>query len=145
MGSTSAGFSGQGVNVFDLQKIDIIKGPASVKYGPGAIGGIINMVSKQPFLEAGLNGRFISTYGTNNNEYSVQGRLNYSNQKHSLGIGGRYMKAKDFHFANGIKAENSEHTDKDISANYSLRANSKLTFITEGNIHLGGPWGRARG
>ncbi|MDR3127158.1 MAG: Plug domain-containing protein, partial [Tannerellaceae bacterium] len=43
MGNFSGGFMGQSVNVYDLAKVEIIKGPASVQYGPGAISGIINM------------------------------------------------------------------------------------------------------
>jgi iron complex outermembrane recepter protein len=36
------------VEPFDLEQIDILKGPSSVLYGQGEPGGVINMVSKRP-------------------------------------------------------------------------------------------------
>ena len=145
MGSTSSGFSGQTVNVYNLEKVEVIKGPASVRYGPGAIGGIINMVSRQPFAQQGFNGRVLGVYGTNNNEYTVLGNLNYCNESNSLSIGGRYQHASDFHYGNGAKAENSFHKDADVNAMYIHRFRNNLSVAVNGNVHLGGPWGRPKG
>jgi iron complex outermembrane recepter protein len=36
---------------FDLEEIDVLKGPASVLYGQGEPGGVINMVSKRPLAQ----------------------------------------------------------------------------------------------
>lgn len=35
-------------NVFNLQSVEVLKGPASVLYGQGAIGGVVNVVNKAP-------------------------------------------------------------------------------------------------
>lgn len=35
-------------NTFNLQSVEILKGPASVLYGQGAVGGVVNVVSKPP-------------------------------------------------------------------------------------------------
>ncbi len=35
-------------NSFNLQRVEVLKGPASVLYGQGAIGGAVNVVDKQP-------------------------------------------------------------------------------------------------
>ncbi|MEP7314139.1 MAG: TonB-dependent receptor [Pseudomonadota bacterium] len=37
-------------NTFNLERIEILKGPASVLYGQGAVGGAVNIVSKRPRL-----------------------------------------------------------------------------------------------
>ena len=145
MGSTSAGFTGQTVNIFDLEKIDVIKGPASVRYGPGAIAGIINMVRRSPFGSKGINGKVLTTYGENNNEYSALANISYNLGNAAFGIGGRYMTAEDMRYGNSERAFNSNHTDKDISAFLALRKNESFSLTAEGNIHLGGPWGRAKG
>ncbi|MEG3083017.1 TonB-dependent receptor [Sphingomonas sp. PB2P12] len=39
-------------NTFNIAGIDLLKGPASVLYGQGAIGGAVNIVSKRPDFEA---------------------------------------------------------------------------------------------
>jgi iron complex outermembrane receptor protein len=60
-------------NVFNLDSVEILKGPASVLYGQGAVGGVINVVTKGP--ELGRNeGNFLASAG------------NYGTT--SLGIGG---------------------------------------------------------
>ncbi|KAB7770855.1 TonB-dependent receptor [Xanthomonas maliensis] len=39
-------------NTFNLQTVDVLKGPASVLYGQGAIGGVVNVIDKQPGVSA---------------------------------------------------------------------------------------------
>lgn len=36
---------------FTLQRIEVLKGPASVLYGQGTVGGLVNLVSKRPLAE----------------------------------------------------------------------------------------------
>ncbi|MEY4925857.1 MAG: hypothetical protein RI894_293 [Bacteroidota bacterium] len=54
-GGMSSGFSILQIPPADLKQIEIIKGSASTLYGGDAIGGIINLVSKEPTKEGELN------------------------------------------------------------------------------------------
>ena len=69
------------VEPFDLERIEVLKGPASVLYGGSNVGGIINAVSKTPpekasgYLEAGID--------------------NYGNAYGAFDIGGPVSKAAD--------------------------------------------------
>ncbi|WP_442944374.1 TonB-dependent siderophore receptor [Nostoc sp.] len=46
------GGSGAGVfNLANIERIEVLKGPASVLYGQGSFGGLINYVTKQPLTE----------------------------------------------------------------------------------------------
>ena len=38
-------------DTFDLQSVDVLEGPASMLFGRGSTGGVINQVSKQPMLQ----------------------------------------------------------------------------------------------
>lgn len=55
------------MNTFNLERVEILKGPSSVLYGQGAIGGVVNIVNKRPsFADAPLEiaasvGRFGTT------------------------------------------------------------------------------------
>ena len=42
------GDGGQNVEIFGLEKIEVVKGPASTLYGQGPVGGMVNLVSKRP-------------------------------------------------------------------------------------------------
>jgi len=49
-------------NSFNLASIDVLKGPGSVLYGQGAVGGAVNIVNKRPdFL--GNSGQALASYG----------------------------------------------------------------------------------
>lgn len=57
-----------GVEIYSLERIEVLRGPASVMYGQGNPGGIINLISKrpvfEPFGEIGLQAGSYDTYGT---------------------------------------------------------------------------------
>lgn len=66
----STGLAGWRVDPFSLERIDVLKGPASVTFGASAPGGLVNMVSKSPteetlrYLEFGVdtNGQSFGAY-----------------------------------------------------------------------------------
>jgi len=55
------GFGGFQIDPFQLERVEVLKGPSSVLYGGGNPGGIVNLVSKRPngknfgLVEAGIN------------------------------------------------------------------------------------------
>jgi catecholate siderophore receptor len=48
---------------FNLEAVEVLKGPASIYFGRGSTGGIINQVSKAPRLEGFYNGAFSAGSG----------------------------------------------------------------------------------
>lgn len=145
MGSFSGGFMGQGVNIYDLAKVEIIKGPASVMYGPGAITGIINMESKYPFLNPGWHGKLQSSYADNNKEKMLIAALNWANMDNAFSISGRFREADDYIAGKQTPTQNSAYKDKDLRASYTYENNSALMITAESELHLGGSWGRPVG
>ncbi|AEG94122.1 TonB-dependent receptor [Ramlibacter tataouinensis] len=51
MRSSGAGFVNRVQDTWNYERIEILKGPASVLYGDGAIGGVINFITKRPDRE----------------------------------------------------------------------------------------------
>ena len=49
-------------NTFNIASIDVLKGPASVLYGQGAVGGAVNIVNKSPDFR-GDAGQALASYG----------------------------------------------------------------------------------
>lgn len=60
------------MNPFSLSRIEVIKGPASVLYGQGTTGGIINLASKLPQVET--SGQIQAEVG-NNDRYQLAGDI----------------------------------------------------------------------
>jgi len=66
------------INVNNIQKIEVFKGPGSSIYGSNAMGGVINILSKKN-TEKGIHGYANTEFGTYNTwseNISVGGRLN---------------------------------------------------------------------
>jgi len=113
-----------------IERIEIVKGPGSWKYGPGAFGGAINFITKNsssPFIQAGVE---VGQFTTHKEKLSAgfnTGKLNHflsTNYSSSDG----YIANTDYNQANlfyqgAIMSENTElslqmgYTDKRFGAN----------------------------
>ncbi|RKF23520.1 TonB-dependent siderophore receptor [Altericroceibacterium spongiae] len=47
---------------YNFSRVEVVRGPASVLFGQGSIGGLVNLVSKKPYFETG--GEVAATYGS---------------------------------------------------------------------------------
>ncbi|MEN0052939.1 MAG: TonB-dependent receptor [Mucilaginibacter sp.] len=63
-----------------IDRIEIIKGPASLTYGSDAIGGVVNLITAAPVPEGKILGSVQGIYGTNqgllNGSFKLQGNQN---------------------------------------------------------------------
>ncbi len=63
-----------------IDRIEVIKGPASLSYGSDAIGGVVNLISPAPVPEGKISGSVQGIYGTNqgllNGSFRLQGNQN---------------------------------------------------------------------
>jgi iron complex outermembrane receptor protein len=65
------------LNSSDIQRVEIIRGASSILYGTNALGGAINIITKQPSLNK-LDFNFLSFYGSYNT-FGVNGSIGYRN------------------------------------------------------------------
>ncbi len=78
------GFSGLNTDPYLAERIEVLRGPASVLYGQGSLGGIVNQVTKRPLdkpfreliLEAGSFDRFETKFDVSD-ALSEDGTLDY--------------------------------------------------------------------
>lgn len=62
------------VDQFLVDRIEAVKGPASLIYGSDALGGVINLLSANPLPEGIIKGSILTNYQSNNNQ--AAGSLN---------------------------------------------------------------------
>lgn len=55
-----------GINFFDLEQVEVLKGPQGTLYGKNTTGGAIKIASKLPDLQGGASGNFTIGYGNYN-------------------------------------------------------------------------------
>lgn len=93
-----------GIDNNDVERVEIIKGPASLLYGSDAIGGVINFIKEKPAPTGKIIGDYrmqlyTNTLGINNsfgikgsgNHFFVGGRFGYKNHADYLSGGGDYV------------------------------------------------------
>ena len=100
------------VNMASLDKIEVIKGAASVLYGTGAMGGIVNFVSKRPAYSSTFNasGTLSSGFNTVNKLWGTNARLQFTTQQWYLAVNGSFRTAKNTQ-APGKEILNSQFHD----------------------------------
>lgn len=81
---------------YAFDRIEIIKGPASLMYGSDALAGVVNLIPNQPGLENKVSGNVTTEYQTNNGMFG--GSAFVTGNKNSFEWGARLSQrtAKDF-------------------------------------------------
>ncbi len=103
--STSfAGIQPALVNLSEVERIEVLRGPASVQYGSDAIGGVINIITRQPNLgeqDFKVNGDVALEYGTISDSRAGRVSVTGTGSGFSFYAGGSYEKVDDYKAANG--------------------------------------------
>jgi len=79
-----------------VEKVEVIKGPASLLYGSDAIAGVINLIPPNPPLQGITTGGLSAAYQTNNNLAEFSGHVESYKNDLSWGIIGAHKMAADF-------------------------------------------------
>ncbi|MBN1182966.1 MAG: TonB-dependent receptor [Bacteroidales bacterium] len=110
----------------DIEQIEVIKGSASSIYGTGALGGVVNIITKNPGFSDGFKfgGTISSGYGSVNNMYTEHIALNNSDSKWFMKIGGTYRDADNTETPEGT-LQNSQFTDYNIATTIGFKINDR--------------------
>lgn len=109
----------------DIERVEIIRGPASVLYGSNAMGGVINLITRKQ-TEEGFSGQLSETYGSYNTEKHA-GSIGYKTGKLSILASGNHGRTDgirdntDFRIYNGYaKAGYDISQDWNICGDFSI-------------------------
>jgi iron complex outermembrane receptor protein len=102
LGSQS-GDHGEPVDTLSAERIEVVKGPATLLYGSNAIGGVVNIISNhEDSAHKGLRGFFTGLGGTNNNQFGTSGGLEYGYKKFMIFGDGSFQRTGDYHSPLGV-------------------------------------------
>ncbi len=100
------------VDMGNLEKIEVIKGAGSVIYGTGAMGGVVNFVTKRPGYTEKFktNGQFSTGFHSVNSLWENNLNVNLTNHDWYLTLDGSYRMAQNTTTPDG-KLANSQFND----------------------------------
>lgn len=101
-----------------IERIEIVKGPASTLYGSEAVAGLINVITKKPEKAAPFT---FDMYGTTYDEWNFDAGMGYHFKKVS-----GFFSANFFHFNRVWDKNQDQFTDLTLQKRFS--AFNKLTF-----------------
>jgi iron complex outermembrane receptor protein len=121
----------------DIERIEVLLGPASALYGPNSSSGVLHVITKSPFTSQG------TTITLDGGERSIlRGSFRHANtvgQKFGFKLSGEYFTGKDWKFTDfaepsTIPRPNGTPGSRDTVAN--VRDNDVKRFTGEGRIDI---------
>ncbi len=95
--ASSSGDHGEPISPFNLERLEVIKGPATLLYGSNAIGGVVNAVSNdENEAHAGFRGYFTGFGGTVDRQGGAAGGVEYGFKKNLLNFDTNFSREGDF-------------------------------------------------
>jgi len=124
-----------GLQLYDLDRVEVLRGPQGTLFGRNTTGGAISMYSRQPKL-GDMNGNLTVGYG-NYNRWKVQGAFEVTPVEEKVGLRVAFMRAKgDGYFKDPVKAraKNGYGTLDTVGARAILRLkpSEKLDITLKG-------------
>lgn len=84
------------IDDYNVSRIEVLKGPASLAYGSDALAGVINIVGEEPLPIGKIKGSLTSNYQTNSGLFAVNGQLGGNIQGYSWNIYATGKQAHDY-------------------------------------------------
>lgn len=111
----------------EISKIEIIKGPYTVRYG-ATFGGIVNLVTQKPnYLDKGFHGKASAGYETNGNSMVNMLQLQYIEDKYDIVGNVGYRNFGSYEDGNGVEIPSSfRSTDYGVKLGYNFTDNQRL-------------------
>lgn len=79
-----------------IKRVEVIKGPASLLYGSGAVGGVINLIKEGPAPAGMIEGDFQQKYFSNTNGYSSDLGIKGTRRSLTWGVRGLHNSSMDY-------------------------------------------------
>lgn len=91
-----SGDHAESVNLLTVERIEVVKGPATLLYGSNAIGGVVNAISAHDSAHKGLNGYLTGVGSTNSNQAGASGGIEFGTERWLFWANGGGQRSGDY-------------------------------------------------
>lgn len=104
------------VDQFLIDRIEVIKGPASLIYGSDALAGVINLLPAHAASQGYISGGFITSYQTNNKQIASSLNIDGNTKGFVWGIRGSQKMASTYKNSYDGNVYGTKYNEKDLNA-----------------------------
>ena len=125
------------VDQYLIDRIEVVKGPASLIYGSDALAGVVNLLPQDPLPESTIKSMVQSNYQSNNGLRSISGVTAGNKKGFIWGLRASYKEAMDFKNKYDGRVYNTGFKERDVNANLGLNRKwgySHLNFSLYDNL-----------
>jgi iron complex outermembrane receptor protein len=125
------------VDEYSIDRIEILKGPASLTYGSDALGGVVNLLPAQPAPNGHILGSLLTNYQTNNCLTGTSGMLSGNHNGFVWLMRGSFKAAIDYQNKIDGRVFNTGFRERDASGYIGLNRSwgySHLAFTLYDNL-----------
>lgn len=117
------------LNLNNVERVEIVKGAASALYGANAVGGVVNLITKNNSEEwtATVNSR----YTQEGNEWLTGGDINFNQDKWNSNTAFNYSNANTIHLKDAFDSKSQIHN---VYGGTTINASEKLTFCSSDDL-----------
>jgi iron complex outermembrane receptor protein len=112
-----------------IDRIEVIKGPASLSYGSDAIGGVVNLLTPLPVPDGKILGSVTGLYGTNQGLFNGSFRLQGNNNGLVWGTVISGKEAKDYQNAHDGRIYATGYQERDARAMIGLNKSWGYSYL----------------
>lgn len=115
-----AGAIGSFMSLGLAQRVEVVKGPVSVLYGSGALGGAINVLLPQARFDTGLSADLGASYDSASEGVRGTGVFNFGGGDHALMLGASVARIDDYRSPEG-RVDNTGYDSDSFIGQYRFR------------------------
>jgi len=128
VGALTGGVNLGTIDINQVERIEVIRGPSSVLYGSDAIGGVINIITRKAVKDKSyITGNSTLTYNTANSSKKILTQVEGSDKNFSIFLGATAIKAENTDTPDG-RLSNSQFEDRniDLHIGYNFSKNNSM-------------------
>ncbi|HMJ46651.1 MAG TPA: TonB-dependent receptor, partial [Ferruginibacter sp.] len=127
------------IDELSVNKVEILKGPASLTYGSDALAGVVNIISIVPAPQGQIKGNILGGYQANNRQRSLHADFGGNSNGFIWGLNGSYKAAADYKNKYDGYVFNSKFNEKDFGGYIGFNKNWGYShlYVSRFDQHVG--------
>jgi outer membrane receptor for ferrienterochelin and colicins len=135
IGRNAGNFDLSRITVSDIERIEIVKGASSSLFGSEALGGVVNIITRQKVTTP--QGQAIIRYGSQHTQdATLEGELPFAKEKASVSLSGNYYHTDGYN-VNSYLSKGATAPPYD---SYSIQSRMRYRFSSMQQLMLSGRW-----